>query len=538
MEGYAEEYAQPSYKWIGQRRYVTNIKNWAISNFPGGIGFSLFNYEDGKALKVILKIFREDGACERYILDTYYCGEFGDNWQKWQTHKLPLFPYESCHGCVTFIKFSYVIHKNGKSVPSYYDYKFAGKHEFDQGWIYSDDFHDTFFKTENDYVAYEFDQQEVQRAYDRINAPTLNMPTIYPIFTRGDVHSVYHPVNEIHTHIDWTIEQNKDNPDKRHSIVMAVFDFDNEHIANHLIYAHSQGIEVECIGDWAAVGSMNCSESIAKMRRAGIHIYGVVRNTPGDPNQGIASMHTKIVLFDNEIVHSSSYNFHFHLWGGNWENALVYQSKDFSTLYRNIYNAIRGGVGKPVQLKTENRFNLFYTFAAYSIPQRHYYRAQDAIITEINNAKYSILIVMFDIGEFSGVSSHDHHETNVIDALFNAKNRGVNVKIVLNGMITHTGDLPGAKDIDAWRPLKHTVQRLKDGGFDIDFIFYWESIYSPIHHKYAVIDNETIITESFNWYVTSLYSDEVLSVIRDKKLADRFIDETYKIWEKFRITKH
>lgn len=94
----AEEFAHPSYKWIGERRFVTNTQNWHISNIPGGIGFSFYNYSNEKALKVVLKVYREDGAAEFYIVDTYYCGEWGDNWQKWQTHRLPLFFMKAATG--------------------------------------------------------------------------------------------------------------------------------------------------------------------------------------------------------------------------------------------------------------------------------------------------------------------------------------------------------------------------------------------------------------------------------------------------------
>ncbi len=126
----AEDFALPSYKWIGERHIVSNMQNWQISNYPGGIGFSFYNYSDKKALKVVLKVYREEGICEVFIIDTYYCGEWGDNWQKWQTHQLPLFPYESSHGRIKYITFSYIIHKAGRSIPSRYDYKFATLDEF------------------------------------------------------------------------------------------------------------------------------------------------------------------------------------------------------------------------------------------------------------------------------------------------------------------------------------------------------------------------------------------------------------------------
>jgi len=532
----AEQYAHPSYKWIGEKRTVINMQNWQITNVPGGLGFAFYNYSNDKALKVLLKIYRDDGVCEYFLLDTYYCDEYGDNWQKWQTHQLPLFPYESSHGGITHIKFSYLVHKDGKSIPSYHDYKFANKDDLERGWLKNDDFYDPAFKTVNDYRTYELDWYAVQNALNRINGEYDELP-VYPIFTRGNVHSSFHPIHEIHKSIDWVIERKLRDIDGWHYIRMAVFDFDNEHVADHLIYAKSNGVDVECIADWAAVSSLNCTQNVAKMRRAGIPIYGIVRNTPCEPSEGISSMHTKIIVFDDEIVHSSSYNFHFHLWGGNWENAIVYHSKDFALLYLNVYHAIRGGVIQTLGINPDWDYNMFYTFGRYYTAWRDYYRPQDAIITEINNAQHTILVVMFDISDFSGASSHDDHETNCITALINAKERGVYIKILLNGMIAHTGTLPPAWDKDAVRPLKEPVKRLLEAGIDIEFVFYWESIYSPLHHKYAVFDSHTLITGSFNWYSASLYSDEVISVIRDERIAGEFLAEADLIRKTFRIGK-
>ncbi|MBF0517644.1 MAG: hypothetical protein HQK97_11120 [Nitrospirae bacterium] len=130
---FAEKYCHPSYKWIGGRRFVQNVQNWTISNFPGGIGFAFEDYAHDKALRVVLKVFREDNAVEYYLMNAYHSGHWGDNWQKWQTHQLPLFPYEGKHGRITHMKFSYLIHKNGVSIPSQYDYKFAGLDDFHRG---------------------------------------------------------------------------------------------------------------------------------------------------------------------------------------------------------------------------------------------------------------------------------------------------------------------------------------------------------------------------------------------------------------------
>lgn len=530
----AEDFALPSYKWIGERRIVSNMQNWQISNYPGGIGFSFYNYSDKKALKVVLKVYREEGICEVFIIDTYYCGEWGDNWQKWQTHQLPLFPYESSHGRIKYITFSYIIHKAGRSIPSRYDYKFATLDEFHRGRIDPDDFHDPSFKTENQYRTREVDPGKTRRALVRINNEYNDLP-VRPFFTRGNTWDPAHPIHEIHRHIDWVIERKKNNPRSRHFIHMAIFDFDYYHVAEHLIYALKNGIEVDCVADWASVSSMNCTENVAKLRRAGIPVYGVVRNTPGNPSEGIASMHTKFIIFDGEIVHSSSYNLHFHLWGGNWENALVYYSADFALLYSNIYNAIKGGAIQTLHVEPQSRYNLYYSFGSHLTPSGDSFRPQDAIISEINNAHHSIIVVMFDMDYLTG--RYKNYETDVISALINARNRGVRVKIILNGMIAHSGLLPEAWDKDFRRPLKEPIQRLKDAWMEISFVYYRENIYSPLHHKFAVFDNQTVITESYNWYTASIYSDEVLSVIRDKEIAWKFTEEAIKLCKSFRLTR-
>ncbi|MFZ6007979.1 MAG: phospholipase D-like domain-containing protein, partial [Nitrospirota bacterium] len=358
---------------------------------------------------------------------------------------------------------------------------------------------------------------------------------IRPFFTRGNTWDTGHPVHEIHRHIDWVIERKRNDRRGRHYILIAMFDFDNYHVAEHLIYAKNNGIDIECIADWASISSMNCTENVARMRRAGIPIYGVVRNTPCNSSEGIASMHTKFIIFDGEIVHSGSYNLHFHLWGGNWENGLVYYSRDFALLYSNIYNAIRGGVIQRLHVDPQERYNLYYSFGSYYTSWRDYYRPQDAIITEINNARHSIIVAMFDIDYLTGISSHDSHETDVITALINARNRGVGVRIIMNGMVTHTGPLPEPWDRDFRRPLKDPIQRLKDAWMEVTYVYYWESIYSPLHHKFAVFDNYTVITESCNWCRVSTYSDEVLSVIKDRRIAMEFINEADRLCRSFRL---
>ena len=52
-----------------------------------------------------------------------------------------------------------------------------------------------------------------------------------------------------------------------------------------------------------------------------------------------------------------------------------------------------------------------------------------------------------------------------------------------------------------------------------------------LHHKFAVIDNNTVITGSFNWSPSAAHqNDETLLVIDSPKLAKHFSREMDRLW--------
>ncbi|MBI5548472.1 MAG: Fic family protein [Deltaproteobacteria bacterium] len=533
----AERWALPAYKWIGPRRLVRRLPDGEVALHPGGVGFSLQGGASGLALKVILEVWRSDGACERFLVDTRPAGSWGGEWQKWETHQLPLLPWDGAHGHVTFVNFGYLLHRDGRAHLSQHTYKFANFADFTNEQTERDDFNDPSYKSENRYTLKQVEQAALQQAYDAVNAASAPPLDVKVVFTRGDPGSPAHPIHEIHRAIDEVIERKKRDKKGRHYIHLAIYDFDHYHVAEHLIWAKRNGVEVECVADWAAVSPINPTENLARLRRAGIPVLGVVRNTPGVPEEGIGSMHTKFIVFDGEGVHSSSYNLHFHLWGGNREETLIFRSREVALLYENVFQAIRGSVVQPLQVDPAARFNLYYSYGYSQTRQGKAFRAQDALITELNHARKSIDLCMFDLGFLKGVSLADSHESDVVSALIHARDRGVRVKVLLNGQIAHTGPLPASWDKDFRRPLKEAAKRLKDAWLDVGFVFYPDSVYSPLHHKFASIDGQTCIIGSYNWYEASVVSDEVLLVLRDEGLARTLADEARNIEAGLRIAR-
>ena len=52
-----------------------------------------------------------------------------------------------------------------------------------------------------------------------------------------------------------------------------------------------------------------------------------------------------------------------------------------------------------------------------------------------------------------------------------------------------------------------------------------------LHHKFAVIDNKTVITGSFNWSPSAAHTnDETLMVIESPQLAAHFTREMDRMW--------
>ena len=52
-----------------------------------------------------------------------------------------------------------------------------------------------------------------------------------------------------------------------------------------------------------------------------------------------------------------------------------------------------------------------------------------------------------------------------------------------------------------------------------------------LHHKFAVIDNKTVITGSFNWSPSAAHTnDETLLVIESPQLAAHFTREMDRMW--------
>ncbi|MEM1518588.1 MAG: phospholipase D-like domain-containing protein, partial [Nitrososphaerota archaeon] len=71
-------------------------------------------------------------------------------------------------------------------------------------------------------------------------------------------------------------------------------------------------------------------------------------------------------------------------------------------------------------------------------------------------------------------------------------------------------------------------ERLKNAGVDIRI----DGNPDLMHHKFAVIDDEVVITGSYNWSAAAEdKNDENLVVLRDEEVAQLYRKEFERVWK-------
>ncbi len=472
-------------------------------------------------LKVILKLYRSDGSCECFILDTdYYDVEMGQH--KRVTRDFFVHPFPRKLGRITCIKFSYVFHLGEQSICSQDDYIFMDRANFDEDRIHSRKI-TRQWATPNTYQTAELDSAILQRDVDwyNHNFEALNMT---PKFTRGMRHHPYHPKCFIHDQIDQLIWKKQTRSEKESTIKVCVDCIDDTDFISHLIYACSCGIKVQCIVDWRKMTLTN-SDNYARLKHSGIELLGVFCSSNDRLVEVAPDMHTKFIIFGEEDCITGSFNITFGTWGANWESGATFHSKGVCRLLDNIFQSIRGGVIQQYGVDPLSHFNLLYTFGRHKMMNGNNYRPHQAIISAIHRADRSIMACLFLLGELQG-----DYGDSVVDALIKAKDRGVELTLLFNGHTARIGDAAREYTMaeELKRPLLPAIARLQRAGVPIALAYGVNDQaipYSPLHSKYCIIDDCTILDGSFNWYNTSVFSHDHLTVLSNRQTAKIYLQE-------------
>ena len=220
-------------------------------------------------------------------------------------------------------------------------------------------------------------------------------------------------------------------------------------------------------------------------------------NTDKKSNEARNLMHNKFFIFDDKILITGSANLSYtDMSGFNSNSIIVINSPIISRIYKNEFEQMYFGkyhndkISKPnkkVQLQN-SEINIYFSPQDKSVT--------NAILPIIKNAKQYIYIPTFVLTE-----------RRVTEELIKAKQRGVDVKIIidaLNASIRHS---------------KHV--ELRNGGLEVKT----ENYAGKMHSKSMIVDDKYTIIGSMNFSNSGeSRNDENLVVIKNSELTKFYKD--------------
>jgi len=525
---FAESYARPVEGELGAPIWRRNELKESFCVRPGRIRLDV-SWGVAVDVKVILKITRADGVCERLLVDT-------DPYDiEWNRHRRATRDFHLCvqaahHGRVAGVRCSFIVHRDGRSIPSEFDYGYL------EGWDFDADAPvrraiPRSGVAPNSYRTFEVDAGILQCDVDWHNRHFDSLRLV-PKFTHGIVHHPYHPKAYIHDRIDHVIGQKRLQPHAPARIKVCVDCIDDTDFVTHLLHARRCGVEVQCIVDWRKMTLTN-SPNYARLKRSDVELLGVFCSSRDPLVEVPPDMHMKFILFGEEDAVHGSFNISFDRWGTNWESGMTFSSRGVSRLLDNIFQSIRGGVIQRYQVDPLSPFNLLYTLGGQLIGGSRTYRPHQAILAEMHRARRSIRLCLFLLGEMRG-----EHNDSVVDALIQAARRGVDVQLVVNGHVARQGDAGQefTMEEELRRPLVPAVARLRAAGVPVGLAYgrQWQRVpYCPLHAKYAIIDDRIVLEGSFNWYNTSVFSHDLLIIAANEDVARAYAWEFEQVRTQF-----
>lgn len=266
-------------------------------------------------------------------------------------------------------------------------------------------------------------------------------------------------------------------------VVIAHYNIRRENVIAKLIELKNRGVDVKVAVDQTNAGhEWNVGDDA--MQAAGIRVERV------KPRGSGAIMHLKAAVIDGKIAMTGSFNWNETAALANDENMVVFKDPEVVSRFRNQVLEVLGDkprAKEPVQAAPNVK--------VYFTPEQ---RVDDVIAAEIDRATRSVDVAMFT------------YTNATIGAAIEraARKPGVKVRLVLESK--QTGMSSADEKAEA---AGATVVR---GGNRI-------GQYSAMHQKYAILDDERVITGATNWTnAGTRTNEEDLVVVDDAAFARKY----------------
>jgi phosphatidylserine/phosphatidylglycerophosphate/cardiolipin synthase-like enzyme len=279
------------------------------------------------------------------------------------------------------------------------------------------------------------------------------------------------------------------------SIDGAFFEIGSVRVADAFIKAQKRGVNVRLVTDDSNKEKAGCR----KVKASGIPVVD-------DGKKGL--MHNKFAIIDGHIVWTGSYNITDSCAYRNNNNALKIDSAELSSLYESEFTEMfenhifenRKGMRSLPSLSNPYYVQMGDTnISAYFSPENN---VEDIIVHRIKKAKSSIYFLAFSFTS-----------DPIGEAMIERSKHGVKVA----GVFERNGS--DAKDSEYRKMLVENIPVVQDRNRN------------NMHHKVIIIDEEIVITGSYNFSKNAANrNDENLIILENREISKLYLSEFHKIY--------
>ena len=275
----------------------------------------------------------------------------------------------------------------------------------------------------------------------------------------------------------------------RQSVDVAAYELDLDTVADALLRALERGVPVRLVTD-----TDNLDEAaVLRLREGGIPVVADERG---------ALMHNKFVVVDGRYVWTGSWNLTVNCTYRNNNNAVRIDSpalaRNYATEFEEMFAQHRFGPRSPADTPAPRVDVRDILVECYFAPEDE---VMTHVVAAVSQARSSVRFLAFSFTS---------------DSLAKAMIERAKAGVAVSGVMERRGS---DTEFAEFAPLRQAgIDVLLDGNPYI------------MHHKVIVIDDEIVITGSFNFSAgADQDNDENLLIIHDRNLARAYLDEYVRV---------
>ena len=357
-------------------------------------------------------------------------------------------------------------------------------------------------KSQNQTKNISFIQQQKEKVFlNRFKKQKIELYFVNPVNKK-------HPVNKSINDVSKSLEALINNAE--FSIDIAAYGFaGQDKIINALRRAKARGVIIRGVVDDYGTSLYPDTEKIVKEFSFKTDVFVPIAQRQFDENftrSQSALMHNKFVIVDGKYIWTGSTNITDSCMTLNANNSAVIYSQDLAQIYEkefsqmfedNKFHVLKDVVPNKtnIQIKPDTEISVLFSPMDRAISK--------GVLPLINKSGKSIYISMFYLTNYW-----------ITDALIDAHNRGVDIKIISDATLT--------------KEPKAQIFKLREAGIPVKI----ENWNGKMHQKSAVFDEEYTIIASTNWTGASEYAnDENMLIIKNKDIAKKQTKEFFRLWK-------